>query len=75
MRADNCCTGACEQGKQCPLVLAKKQGFLPPVIQKKPEPTKPEPSANFWLAVLLAFIAFVILVDPHFRFDLPFVGK
>ena len=75
MNRDFCCHSDCSQGRAaCPLVEAKKRGFVEPVIQKKPEPPE-SPSHWFGIAVVLALIAFVILVDPLFRFDLPFVGK
>jgi hypothetical protein len=46
------------------LVEAKKRGFVEPVIQKKPEPPKPESKAHFyWLIVLIAVTLAAVIAD------------
>jgi hypothetical protein len=77
VNADNCCTGACQQGRDCPLVEARKRGFVAPVIQKKPEPPKPESKAvNYWLVVLIAIVLAAVIADgAGAPITVPFSGK
>lgn len=60
--AEDCCTGMCNQGRDCPLVRQIQAKACEPIRQRAPAS-----SWRFWLAFLLAwafFLAFVVNFTP-----------